>query len=668
MEHAPRNTGRIPACGVFFVSVILALSAYVPWANAEIERKGYSYKDIYTTFEIRSDATVRVEERQTYLFENGSFHKGWRSIPLSGIDGITEITIRDASTGMLLDFSRKKMDKTIPENWGAYTTYKENGTQIIEWYYNLEENAFPVEKTWIIGYTVHGAIEFGTGYNRLYWNIFTDYPVSVDSASVNIVLPGSYTQEDTQGFFYRSSMQGSGELLYSPEVRGYRFTEQGFSSGEAFTVDVAWKKGIPAVSAYVKDFLKMNFGYVFSVLIVLGAGIFIGIHTHKEKAAEQRAIVPEYEPPQNMPPLFAELVLKERISPKGFSATIVDLAIRGYVKIIQDERGIFNRFLNILASRKNIVFLVMIILGVFFAVLIANMAEGIFKIFGFLLFEFVYIGALFMVIPAVLRAKKRSYSLELLKTIEGDSRLQDFEKAYLRELFRDGKLFSFEEIKKDVRRQREFSKKIQDIQNDVLKEMDSDTRAFTGGGIQKEKYLTITIAGAVFFSVFSWSFGSKMFDSNALWQSFIAIVSFISVSAIIWAFLKFEARLSEEGIGMKHALLGFKMFLGVTEKDRIKTITPDLFEKYLPYAMIFGVEKKWADTFEEMHLPQPEWVVMPHAIGAIDGTISSVFSPSAFSESFSSAFTSAIAGAGASGAAGGGGAGGGGGGGGGGAS
>jgi uncharacterized membrane protein len=104
----------------------------------------------------------------------------------------------------------------------------------------------------------------------------------------------------------------------------------------------------------------------------------------------------------------------------------------------------------------------------------------------------------------------------------------------------------------------------------------------------------------------------------------------------------------------------------------MQNLTPDMFEKYLPYAMIFGIEKKWARAFDAMNLSQPQWY------GGVAGSHSSFFSsggPSGFSasafssslsSSFSSAFSSSGAGGGASG--GGGGAGGGGGGGGGGAS
>jgi hypothetical protein len=56
-------------------------------------------------------------------------------------------------------------------------------------------------------------------------------------------------------------------------------------------------------------------------------------------------------------------------------------------------------------------------------------------------------------------------------------------------------------------------------------------------------------------------------------------------------------------------VLGFEDFLGRVEKDRIERLekTPELFEKYLPYAMALRVEKKWVQAFSGIGLPPPEW-------------------------------------------------------------
>jgi uncharacterized membrane protein len=55
--------------------------------------------------------------------------------------------------------------------------------------------------------------------------------------------------------------------------------------------------------------------------------------------------------------------------------------------------------------------------------------------------------------------------------------------------------------------------------------------------------------------------------------------------------------------------LGFEDFLQHVESDRIARIekTPALFEKYLPFAMALGVEKKWVGAFGDICKQPPSW-------------------------------------------------------------
>ncbi len=61
--------------------------------------------------------------------------------------------------------------------------------------------------------------------------------------------------------------------------------------------------------------------------------------------------------------------------------------------------------------------------------------------------------------------------------------------------------------------------------------------------------------------------------------------------------------ITDEGAKIWAKVDGFKLYLSVVEKDRMKfhdapERTPELFSKYLPYAVALGVEKEWAKQFE----------------------------------------------------------------------
>jgi len=60
-----------------------------------------------------------------------------------------------------------------------------------------------------------------------------------------------------------------------------------------------------------------------------------------------------------------------------------------------------------------------------------------------------------------------------------------------------------------------------------------------------------------------------------------------------------------QGRGIMDQIEGFRMFLTVTEKERLNLLnppekTPELFERYLPYALALDVEQKWAEQFTEV--------------------------------------------------------------------
>ena len=98
---------------------------------------------------------------------------------------------------------------------------------------------------------------------------------------------------------------------------------------------------------------------------------------------------------------------------------------------------------------------------------------------------------------------------------------------------------------------------------------------------------------------------------------------------------------------------GFKMFLTAVDSDRLQTVarpdkTPQLFERFLPYAFALGVGHAWAEQFSQV-LAQaaaaggsgtgtgysPSWYS-----GASFGSFSAMTFTSSFSSSFSSAISS----------------------------
>ena len=128
-----------------------------------------------------------------------------------------------------------------------------------------------------------------------------------------------------------------------------------------------------------------------------------------------------------------------------------------------------------------------------------------------------------------------------------------------------------------------------------------------------------------------------------------------------------------EGSAMLAQAKGFELYLRTAEADQIRFEEGiDVYSRYLPYAIVFGVAERWTKVFEELaaagrYEPDMRWYGSPHGSGFFYGAaFASTMNQmtAAMSSAMSSAVTSATAGSGGgSGFSGGGGFGGGGGGG-----
>jgi hypothetical protein len=87
--------------------------------------------------------------------------------------------------------------------------------------------------------------------------------------------------------------------------------------------------------------------------------------------------------------------------------------------------------------------------------------------------------------------------------------------------------------------------------------------------------------------------------SSGWW--FPLLLPALSIPIVISAFWWISAP-TEEGRRVLDHIAGFKQYLSITERERLDRMTPpadtpEIFEKYLPFAIALGVENRWADRF-----------------------------------------------------------------------
>ncbi len=84
------------------------------------------------------------------------------------------------------------------------------------------------------------------------------------------------------------------------------------------------------------------------------------------------------------------------------------------------------------------------------------------------------------------------------------------------------------------------------------------------------------------------------------------IAAFLVANVILFLlYVYLIKRPSEEKQALRARLFGFKMYLSAAEEKQLQhfnppTMTPEVFEKYLPYAIAFKVEEVWGERFQSM--------------------------------------------------------------------
>lgn len=90
---------------------------------------------------------------------------------------------------------------------------------------------------------------------------------------------------------------------------------------------------------------------------------------------------------------------------------------------------------------------------------------------------------------------------------------------------------------------------------------------------------------------------------------FVPLVLAAAMVIAAWAATGMQ-QLTEKGAELTGKLLGLRNFIEKAELDRLKLLvqeSPEYFYHVLPYAYVFGLSDAWANQFESLAIPAPQW-------------------------------------------------------------
>ncbi len=533
-----------------FCVLLLGLITQVPIAAQEQSWRISDFKD---NISIAADGIAQVNEQITLVFV-GEWHGIHRTIPVEypGPKG-TNYTLFVKLRSITDDAGNKL--KYESHKSGAYRDYKiyipgaADATRVVN-----------------IAYSVRNAVRYFDGYDEFYWNVTgNDWPVPIDHASAFVSLPENAAGKLRAQAF--TGAYGSTQKDATSEVKGADVmfeTTNPLSMRGGMTIDIYIPKGIlkePGSLTKVGWFLGSN-PIVFLPLLTLA--VMFGLwHTVGKDPDPGISVAPMYEPPRGLTPAEAGTLIEDKIHPRDITSTIVDLAVRGYIKI--EEK-----------------------------------------------------------VDTILVFHHKDYIFHLLKAKDGwGPELAPHERVMLENIFLGGTETRLSSLKN------RFYTTIPIVREDIMSALKRkgmymlDPDSASGYSIAAAIAIGIAVAA---IQILGWA---DLFNSIPL------AIGSILISALIW-FLFARQMTAKTVLGARTSIqvLGFEEFLNRVDADRIKRLPPDTFEKFLPYAMAFGVEHHWAQAFAGIVKDPPSWYA-----GAAVGPGPFIFNPILFSSSMHSMAT-----------------------------
>ena len=293
--------------------------------------KSWRVSDFHDDIDIAKDGSAFVTERITLVFV-GEWHGIYRKIPIEypGPDDTgykLYLHVMSVTNGEGQDL---KYDSSVSDG--------ERNLKI------FIPDAVDATRTVVITYQVSNGMRFFADHDEFYWNVTgNDWPVPIDHASATVRFPenaaGSLRAQAFTGVY--GSVQHDATANVDAATVEFE-TSNPLPMRGGLTIDIYIPKGILSAPGAFTRFLWFVGGnpVVFlppvTLVVMFTLWWFVG-----RDPDPGMSVAPIYEPPADISPAEAGTLLEDAIHPRDITSTMVDLAVRGYIKIEETaEKGL----------------------------------------------------------------------------------------------------------------------------------------------------------------------------------------------------------------------------------------------------------------------------------------------------------------------------------------
>jgi len=565
-----RSLAQLLQCQRVICAAALLLCALPGRANAQAH--DIRIRDYGALLTVNTDGTVDVVEQLTIHF-TGEWHGLNRDLELQHNTAEGRRVKLDVEDGPITDAAGNPLEVEHQSQDAGWTRR----------YHIYIPGAVNTDRTIVIRYKVKNAIRFfqkssDVGeLDELYWNVTGNgWTMFIDSVHARVVLPDDV--RPTQVAVYtgaRNSRASDATIERDGNEVGFN-TRHPLYPNEGITIAVGWAAG--HIAGRPSQAYEQLMDIVRWTPLLIPLLVFWFAYRRWDKYGRdpvEGSYLVRYEPVACATPGELGALVDNNADMQDVTATLVDLAVRGYVHI-------------------------------------SELTES--HLFGL--------------------TRSTDYCFEILKNRSQWTNLKSHELSYLDALSQCAPADAYRVQMSELRNK--FYRFLPEIRNAIYDELVQSGYYVERPDSARAKAWGITVVVSFVLgglTILSLSRGFSLFAPAAL--VFATGVSFI----ILLVFAQLMVARTTEGARAREAALGFKEFLSRVEEDRYKRMitSPELFEKYLPYAMAFGVEEKWANAFKDIYRDPPNWYTGTGQFDAVSfgHTISSMSNAAASSMSSS---------------------------------
>ncbi|HEY0020153.1 MAG TPA: DUF2207 domain-containing protein [Longimicrobium sp.] len=491
--------------------------------------------------------------------------------------------------------------------------------------------AHNAERTVMIRYRVRNAIRFyfakdsvvageeSVSFDELYWNVTgNDWTMPIERVQARIILPGAVLPSRWAAYTgYAGDTGRDAEVRVDSALRVVTFTAtRPLAQGEGLTVAAGWPPGSvstrPTEAQHQAALRAHRRAEAFRMwplaLPILVFGLAMRAWRRRGRDPEPESITVAYEPPEGMTPAELGTLIDHDAEMSDVISTLVDLAVRGYVGVEEREE---KHLLGLISSTEYVF----------------HLRRPREEWSGLAKHEELFLTALFSVASTSGAAWD-----DVRATFDEARRVHAAGGELDREAVSARLAAAGSRPTETVRLadlQNRFYKSVPGIQDAIYGSLQARGYYLHRPDKVKGNWLGLAIAVLVLGGV------GAGFSEGSAWASPVALIVGAGISAVLlFIFGRVMPARTPAGARAREAALGFREFLSRVESDRYRMMitSPEMFERYLPHAMAFGVEARWSKAFDDLYREPPDWY---------SGTGRGTFRPSTFTSRMSTMTSSA---------------------------